>query len=65
MTEGKTQLAAELPVPEAAELVAESLRMGVSIQKFVGYHVLRSLYGAMHPEVVDFHAAHLGNAREK
>ncbi|MDR5756997.1 hypothetical protein [Caballeronia sp. LZ035] len=65
MTVDKTHLAAELPVPEAADLVAESLRLGVSIQKYVGYHVLKSIYGALHPEVVAFGEAHLGNTREK
>jgi hypothetical protein len=65
MSDGKTHLAAELPVPEAAELVAESLRLGVSFQKYVGYHVLRSVYGALHPEVVAFYATHIGNRRDK
>lgn len=65
MTDERTHLAAEIPVPEAAELVAESLRLGVSIQKYVGYHVLRSIYGVLHPEVAAFYAAHIGIARGK
>ena len=60
MKEGKTSFLVELPIPEAGELAALAASLGVSTQKYLGYHVLRSAYGSMHPVVVEFEAAHFG-----
>lgn len=60
MNDRITSLLTELPIPEAGELAAIAARLGVSTQKYLGYHVLRSAYGPMHPEVAEFHAAHIG-----
>ncbi|KDR39185.1 hypothetical protein BG61_34340 [Caballeronia glathei] len=60
MTNSTTNLAAELPIPEAGELVSRAIQMGVSMQIYIGYHVLRSAYGPLHPVVVQFEAAHFG-----
>jgi hypothetical protein len=57
MKDGNTHLAAEIPVPEAEKLLMDAIRMGMNIQEFVGYHVLRSAFGSMHPVVVAFEAA--------
>ncbi|MBB5547501.1 hypothetical protein BX589_102345 [Paraburkholderia fungorum] len=54
MTEGNTSMVAELPIPEASELASIAAKLGVSTQKYLGYHVLRSAYGALHPEVAAF-----------
>ncbi|TCK39675.1 hypothetical protein B0G84_5015 [Paraburkholderia sp. BL8N3] len=64
MSERNTDLTAELPIPEAGELVANAVRLGVSLQKYIGYHVLRSAYGPMHPVVVEFYVAHIGTGGE-
>lgn len=63
MTIGNTHLAAELPIPEAEKLVLDAVRMGVSMQQFIGYHVLRSAFGANHPVVVAFEVSHCGKSR--
>ena len=60
MKEGKTSFLVELPIPEAGELAALAASLGVSTQKYLGYHVLRSAYGPLHPVVVQFEAAHFG-----
>lgn len=61
MTIGNTTLTAELPVSEAEKLVLDAVRMGFSVQQFIGYHVLRSAFGAFHPVVVAFEATRAGN----
>lgn len=61
MTIGNSHLAAELPFPEMEKLVMDAVRMGVSIQQYVGYHVLRSAFGVNHPVVVNFEASLNGN----
>jgi len=61
MTPGNTHLAAELPIPEAEKLVLEAVRMGISMQQFIGYHVLRSAFGNMHPVVMAIEASLIGN----
>jgi hypothetical protein len=63
MTIGNTHLAAELPVPEAEKLVLDAVRMGVSMQQFIGYHVLRSAFGVNHPVVVAFEVSQFGKSR--
>lgn len=64
MNEGKTGLLVELPIPEAGELAALAASLGVSTQKYLGYHVLRSAYGPLHPEVAAFEVAHTGRRGE-
>ena len=61
MTFGNSHLPAELPFPEMEKLVLDAVRMGVSIQQYVGYHVLRSAFGAAHPMVVAFEQGLVGN----
>lgn len=41
-----------LPVPEASDLTTRAASAGLSTPEFLGYHVLRSAYGALHPHVV-------------
>jgi len=64
MTEGKASLLVELPIPEAGELAALAASLGVSTQRYLGYHVLRSAYGQLHPEVAAFEVAHVGKRGE-
>lgn len=54
MTDRFTSLTVSLPVPEAAELASIAAKLGVSTQKLLGYHVLKSAYGSQHPEAVLF-----------
>lgn len=54
MTQGKTSLTVELPTPEAADLAVRAAQEGVSTPELLGYHVLRSAYGSLHPLVVEF-----------
>ncbi|WP_250489958.1 hypothetical protein [Caballeronia sp. INML2] len=64
MKEGKTSFLVELPIPEAGELAALAASLGVSTQKYLGYQVLRSAYGPLHPEVTAFEVAHIGRRGE-
>lgn len=41
-----------LPVPEASDLTTRAASAGLSTPEFLGYHVLRSAYGILHPQVV-------------
>lgn len=43
-----------LPIAEAADLATRAAAQGVSGADFLGYHVLRSAYGALHPAVIEF-----------
>ena len=43
-----------LPVIEAADLAMRAAAQGVSTPDYLGYHVLRSAYGVLHPAVVEF-----------
>jgi hypothetical protein len=61
MTIGNSHLPAELPFPEMEKLVLDAVQMGVSIQQYVGYHVLRSAFGASHPVVAAFEQGLVGN----
>jgi hypothetical protein len=54
MTQCKTSFEVELPGPEAADLALQAAKEGVSTIQLLGYHVIRSAYGAMHPLVVEF-----------
>lgn len=64
MRSGLPGLFVELPVPETGELVSIAAKLGVSVQKYLGYHVLKSAYGPMHPEVAAFEVAHIGRRGE-
>lgn len=41
-----------LPAQAADELVAEATRAGVPVPDHLGFHVMRSRYGAVHPYVL-------------
>lgn len=43
----------DLPTPEAADLTTKAAATGLTTPEFLGYHVLRSAYGALHPRVVE------------
>jgi hypothetical protein len=60
MKVGNTHLAAELPVPEAGELVALAVKTGIPLAVLIGYHVMRSAFGVLHPIVAEFEASHRG-----
>lgn len=60
MNLGNTNLPAELPVPEAAELVAFSAKNAIPLPVLIGYFVLVAAYGPMHPVVLDFDKSHSG-----
>jgi hypothetical protein len=47
-----THLDVQLPVPEASDLTTKAAQKGISTPEYLGYHVLRSAYGVMHPYVV-------------
>ena len=64
MSDSNTSMVVTLPVPEAAELASIAAKLGVSTMMYLGYHVLRSAYGQMHPEVAAFEVAHIGRRRE-
>ena len=54
MKHGTTQVEVWLPAVEAADLAVKAAREGVSTPDLLGYHVLRSAYGALHPLVREF-----------
>lgn len=43
-----------LPLAAAADLATKAAAEGVSTPEYLGIHVLRSAYGALHPDVVAF-----------
>lgn len=49
-----TNFSVALPAPEAADLAVRAAREGVSTPDLLGYHVLRSAYGVLHPLVQAF-----------
>ena len=53
MSERK-QLQVDLPAEEAESLEARAAMQGIPTQSYLGYHVLRSYRGVLHPEVVGF-----------
>jgi hypothetical protein len=56
MSDNATSLSVRLPAPEAADLAVMAAREGISTPELLGYHVLRSAYGALHPLVRAFEA---------
>lgn len=54
MTAGKTRVEIAIPTPDAADLALRAADEGVRTADFLGYHVLRSAYGAAHPVVAEF-----------
>ncbi|KKJ05647.1 hypothetical protein [Burkholderia gladioli] len=49
MATDKVEQAVMLPLAEAAELATRAAANGVPTTEFLGMHVLRSAYGALHP----------------
>ncbi|ABN85335.1 hypothetical protein BH02_3772 [Burkholderia pseudomallei] len=43
-----------LPLAAAADLATQAAKQGVSTPDYLGYHVLKSAYGVMHPDVIAF-----------
>lgn len=54
MSGDTTRVEVPLPAVEAADLAVQAAREGVSTPDLLGYHVLRSAYGALHPLVREF-----------
>ncbi|MCW3676242.1 hypothetical protein [Burkholderia cenocepacia] len=54
MSEDRVEQPVRLPVAEAADLAVRAAERGVSTPDYLGYHVLKSAYGALHPAVVEF-----------
>ncbi|WP_176048175.1 hypothetical protein [Burkholderia sp. BCC1644] len=54
MSEDRVDQPVRLPVAEAADLAVRAAEQGVSTPDYLGYHVLKSAYGALHPAVVAF-----------
>lgn len=52
----KVEAVALLPADEARDLVVRAAEQGVSTPEMLGYLILRSAYGALHPEVIAFEA---------
>lgn len=50
----RKSLLVELPREEAESIEVRAAMQGVSTDKYLGYHVLRSYRGALHPEVIEF-----------
>lgn len=56
MSEGQVEQPVLLPLAEAADLATRAAAQGVSTPEYLGIHVLRSAYGALHPDVIAFEA---------
>ncbi|MCA8326105.1 hypothetical protein [Burkholderia cepacia] len=54
MSGARVEQPVALPVIEAADLAMRAAAQQISIPDYLGYHVLRSAYGAMHPVVIAF-----------
>ncbi|NTZ82228.1 hypothetical protein FCJ61_04140 [Burkholderia metallica] len=54
MTDDSVEQPILLPLAEAADLATKAAEQGVSTPEFLGIHVLRSAYGALHPIVIEF-----------
>lgn len=50
----RKKLQVDLPKDEAESLEARAAMQGVPTENYLGYHVLRSYRGVLHPEVIDF-----------
>lgn len=56
MSSRKTEVPALLPEDEARDLLLRAAKIGVTTPEWIGYLVLRSAYGPLHPEVRAFEA---------
>lgn len=56
----RKSLTVSLPRDEAEELEARAAMQLVPTEFYLGYHVLRSYRGALHPEVVAFDLGQIG-----
>jgi hypothetical protein len=54
MNSSATEAKALLPADEARALVIKAAEQGVTTPELLGYHILRSAFGSLHPEVVAF-----------
>lgn len=54
MSGARVEQSVALPVIEAADLAMRAAAQHISIPDYLGYHVLRSAYGALHPAVIEF-----------
>lgn len=54
MTSDTVEQPIRLPLAESADLAMKAAEQGVSTPEFLGIHVLRSAYGALHPVVIEF-----------
>lgn len=59
MTKRK-KLKVDLPKGEAESLEARAAMQGVTTERYLGYHVLRSYRGVLHPEVIEFELGEQG-----
>jgi hypothetical protein len=50
----RKKLEVDLPKDEAESLQARAAMQGVPTERYLGYHVLRSYRGVLHPEVIEF-----------
>ncbi|NIE67449.1 hypothetical protein [Burkholderia sp. Ax-1719] len=56
----RKQLQVDLPKEEAESLEARAAMQGIPTDRYVGYHVLRSYRGVLHPEVIGFEQGNQG-----
>ncbi|AOI92090.1 hypothetical protein [Burkholderia pseudomultivorans] len=54
MSEDRVEQPVLLPLAAAADLATQAAKQGVSTPDYLGYHVLKSAYGVMHPAVIEF-----------
>ncbi|MBR7929426.1 hypothetical protein KDW86_04830 [Burkholderia ambifaria] len=54
MTSDSVEQPILLPLAESADLATKAAEHGVSTPEYLGIHVLRSAYGALHPVVIEF-----------
>ncbi|MGN4188717.1 hypothetical protein [Burkholderia gladioli] len=52
MNNDKVEQPVLLPIAEAADLATRAAAQGVPVPDYLGMHVLRSAYGALHPGAV-------------
>ncbi|MGF6504679.1 hypothetical protein [Paraburkholderia sp. 32] len=50
---GKAKATVVLPADEARDLAIDAANRGMPTPEYLGYHVLRSAYGLMHPTVME------------
>jgi len=56
MSNRREVMQVSLPMPEAADLVTRAAAARMPIAEYLGFHVLSSAYGLLHPEVRGFMA---------